>query len=88
MTSHAQEKWLSVGSARGCITLYDMRFHLPVNSILHPSGEWLCHGGTCINVYLLYFDILKIFDCYYHTSTSQSHSPFDADSAKHTVNHK
>ncbi|KAF6037532.1 PIK3R4 [Bugula neritina] len=37
MTSHLDEKWVAVGTSQGSITLYDMRFQLPVNSIIHGS---------------------------------------------------
>ena len=39
MASHTQEQWLTLGTACGFITLYDMRFLLPVNSLQHPAGK-------------------------------------------------
>ncbi|KAF6034483.1 PIK3R4 [Bugula neritina] len=41
MTSHLDEKWVAVGTSQGSITLYDMRFQLPVNSIIHGSDHTL-----------------------------------------------
>ena len=53
MASHTQEQWLTLGTACGFITLYDMRFLLPVNSLQHPAGKHLPQVKRHLECYYL-----------------------------------
>lgn len=38
---HHSQCWLAVGTSSGTHICWDMRFQLPINSIVHPTGKFL-----------------------------------------------